>query len=750
MAINKNFVVKNGFEVSTDLIFADANTRRVGIASTAPKYTLDVRGGIGATDLYLTGFGTFTNELNVGLSGTTLTVLGGSNLIGVGTASPQYLLDIRSPVSTGQTALYVQGDVRITGDLNVDDIFFDDATVQNLEVTDTLIVGTSGGSGIATIGTLGVSGLTTTKNLQVTGVSTFIGFSTFNNSVNIQGGLNVNGTGVNANTLNITGVSTFTKPVGFSSNVYISGITTFNNEVVFTRGGSVNPVDQVIINDDTEVGPFIKAGNASFYFESPNTIIRNVNGGGRIRMDSPSGIDFEQYGLGGQYRARFDDTNVNLYSSNSLKFQTIGAGVTITGTTFTNQLSSSGVATASAYYVDGTSVINNSRQLQNIASLDATTTSTIEAAIANGPNTFTDITVSGVSTFVGLATFNSGLQVVSGVTTLGVTTATDVTLQQLNVSGITTLGVTTATNLTSQQLNVSGVSTLGTVQISSGIVTATSGIVTYYGDGQYLDLTNNPSTGIGIGTTGGIVGYGITFIDFYGAGVSTSLYDSNVGIATIYFEGGGGGSASIGIGTTPGEAFPGIVTTGNLWYNSNLGRLFIYYADNDSQQWVDASPFNVGIITSLTNVSFSAGTALSPSMYFVGDPQTGFFSPGSGQFTVVSTGSSILNINPSGINVTGVATAQDFDSLSDIRYKENINTVNSALLKVDQLRGVKFNWKETGLPSYGVIAQELEEVLPELVHGEDPKTVNYNGIIGVLIEAIKELKAEIEELKSSK
>ena len=223
---------------------------------------------------------------------------------------------------------------------------------------------------------------------------------------------------------------------------------------------------------------------------------------------------------------------------------------------------------------------------------------------------------------------------------------------------------------------------------------------------------------------------------------------------------------SIGIGTTPGEAFPGIVTTGNLWYNNNLGRLFIYYRDTDSEQWVDASPSNVGVITSLTNVSFAAGSASSPSMYFIGDNQTGFFSPGAGQFTVVSVGSSILNINPSGIRVTGVVTstsvstgniissgivtAQDFDALSDINYKENVTTVNNALDKVDQLRGVRFDWKESGLPSYGVIAQELQEVLPELVHGNDPKTVNYNGIIGVLIEAIKELKAEVEELKNAK
>ena len=101
------------------------------------------------------------------------------------------------------------------------------------------------------------------------------------------------------------------------------------------------------------------------------------------------------------------------------------------------------------------------------------------------------------------------------------------------------------------------------------------------------------------------------------------------------------------------------------------------------------------------------------------------------------------------LNVSGIVTATDFNSLSDVRYKENINTVSDALSKVTELRGVRFDWKESGLPSYGVIAQELQEVLPELVHGHNPRTVNYNGIIGVLIEAIKELKAEIEELKKA-
>ena len=137
MSINKNFVVKNGFEVSTDLILADADTRKVGIGTTRPKYTLDVAGGIGVTNAYVSGIGTFVNELNVGLGGTVLTVLGAGNSVGVGTANPAYLLDVRT-VSAGQTALYVKGDVFIDGNLDINfgtvggDLEVDAAIITNL------------------------------------------------------------------------------------------------------------------------------------------------------------------------------------------------------------------------------------------------------------------------------------------------------------------------------------------------------------------------------------------------------------------------------------------------------------------------------------------------------------------------------------------------------------------------------------------------------------------------------------------
>ena len=145
MAVNKNFVVKNGLEVNTNLLLADADNSRVGVGTSVPTFTLHVFGGIGVTDVSVTGVTTLSSDLKVGSGGTGFVVTtdsttGAGQSVGIRTDSPAYTLDVRGPVSTGATALYVQGDARITGDLFVDDITFDDATMQDLTVTDTLNV----------------------------------------------------------------------------------------------------------------------------------------------------------------------------------------------------------------------------------------------------------------------------------------------------------------------------------------------------------------------------------------------------------------------------------------------------------------------------------------------------------------------------------------------------------------------------------------------------------------------------------
>jgi hypothetical protein len=108
-----------------------------------------------------------------------------------------------------------------------------------------------------------------------------------------------------------------------------------------------------------------------------------------------------------------------------------------------------------------------------------------------------------------------------------------------------------------------------------------------------------------------------------------------------------------------------------------------------------------------------------------------------------STPSYKLDVNGT-IRATG-----DVIAYSDERVKENIKTIDNSLEKVNKLRGVEFNKIGEDKKSIGVIAQEIEKILPEVVKTDDEgmKSVAYGNVVGVLIEAVKELTKEVEDLK---
>ena len=229
MAVNKNFVVKNGLEVNTKLIRADATNNKVGIGTSVPNYELHVNGGIGATDVHVSGMSTILTELNVGLGGTVLTVLGtGDQFVGINTASPQFRLDVRAPVSTGQTALYVYGDMRVTGDIELDDINLDDATIQNLTVTEALNVSNSGLSTFSGRADFNDS-VDIEDNLIVAGIATVTGNLTASSDVSIASNLSVTGLST------FTGISTFSSRVGIISDFVVDGNTTLSGIATITR-----------------------------------------------------------------------------------------------------------------------------------------------------------------------------------------------------------------------------------------------------------------------------------------------------------------------------------------------------------------------------------------------------------------------------------------------------------------------------------------------------------------------------------
>jgi hypothetical protein len=108
------------------------------------------------------------------------------------------------------------------------------------------------------------------------------------------------------------------------------------------------------------------------------------------------------------------------------------------------------------------------------------------------------------------------------------------------------------------------------------------------------------------------------------------------------------------------------------------------------------------------------------------------------------------NVTFAGTLASGAITSSgDVTAFSDMRIKHDIETIEGALDKVSDMRGVYFK-RNNGEAGTGVIAQEIENILPEVVKDGEYKSVAYGNMVGILIEAIKELKAEVEKLKESK
>jgi trimeric autotransporter adhesin len=105
------------------------------------------------------------------------------------------------------------------------------------------------------------------------------------------------------------------------------------------------------------------------------------------------------------------------------------------------------------------------------------------------------------------------------------------------------------------------------------------------------------------------------------------------------------------------------------------------------------------------------------------------------------------------LDVDGYVRSNGVRLTSDARWKENVEAIDDVLLKISQLRGVSFEWIDPSRGSgrqIGVIAQEVEEVFPEVVHTDSQgyKSVEYSKLVAPLIEAVKALQAEIEALRS--
>jgi len=119
--------------------------------------------------------------------------------------------------------------------------------------------------------------------------------------------------------------------------------------------------------------------------------------------------------------------------------------------------------------------------------------------------------------------------------------------------------------------------------------------------------------------------------------------------------------------------------------------------------------------------------------------------------SVSGAGTRRMTIDNNGIaTFTNSVYALSFVPTSSLVYKTNVKTYENALETVKKLRGVSFNWKDSGKPSVGLIAEEVDRVIPEVVahDGQTATGLNYDSLVGVLVEAVKEQEGLIKQQES--
>jgi hypothetical protein len=203
-------------------------------------------------------------------------------------------------------------------------------------------------------------------------------------------------------------------------------------------------------------------------------------------------------------------------------------------------------------------------------------------------------------------------------------------------------------------------------------------------------------------------------------------------------------SGDVGIGTTNPQYKLDVSGGGNFTGNI-IATNILPPTDNTGAVGNTSFTWNNGQFTNLT---------VNDILRFGTSDDWELFHNGTSNFMDLNVGNLIIRDNTTtrftferttgNLITTGTITAN-----SDEKLKENVITIENALKKVLSLRGVEYDRIDNGDHQIGVIAQEVEKIVPAVVYGDEIKSVAYANMVGLLIEAIKEQQKEIDNLKKN-
>ena len=688
MAVDKNFIVRNGLEVGGTLIWAQAGSGKVGINTTQFEGAniFQVAGGIGATSLTVAQNSTLYNteitnalildDAVISIAGTVGKVNQYVRSTGSGLAWAD--LPISQKFSSNFTASPGQVTFAATYVIGLVDVFINGVRLTESEyvavdgATISLLNPCFGGENIDIVGqaTIGLGSTDAIQGITILEEGVAVGAAANITSINFVGAaVTAVGLGVGVTVYidpPLGGGDSYWNPIG------TTGIHTSRSVAIGTQ--SLSGSEILRVQGDARVTGILTVGESSITFNGQN----NTIGIGTGTVINETGI------------------TVGIISATTITGSLSGAASSVTVT--------NSISTTTTYYPTFTSnngeiLVDQSKLLYqpstgelkagsvNISGLTSTRTLSVFSGVSGG------LTITGITTInSGRLQFGTGLENVR----IGYNAAPNVTgNSNIAIGDQPLVGVTTgSTNIAIGQYALDTL-TGGSRNIAIGeragrFLTGNNNVIIgkFDGNSNNLDIrtsSNNIVIADGQGnirqyiTSTGRVGFN-TFnpvTDFHVIGNSrfagivtaTAFVGDGSGLTGIS---GVGAGVSVIISDTP----PVSPTEGGLWYNSNIGRGFVYYNDGDSSQWVDFSPVGIsGTITTGSGVGDSYWRTAGVGIHTLSNVGIGTTNATSA-LTVSGSGTFSSNLTVSGIAAATQFALGQNTSLNDLTSGNYSNTIN--------------------------------------------------------------------------